>query len=118
MSRKLIEKIEKLIETERAALLSGDFEVLSQLADEKLSIATGLENIDPSIAQHDLHRLRTMSDHLSRNEQLLSRAIAGVRDVTDRLRRQTEAQTRLHTYGQDGRPDTITTNTPRHTFRA
>ena len=64
MTNKLLDRIERIVEAERSALLAGDFNILSELAEEKLLVAEGLENPTAFDKGRDMDRLHDLSTSL------------------------------------------------------
>lgn len=69
-----------LLELERAAILTGAFADLTELAPEKERLLLALPEQDLAARQ-----LRRISAAVSRNQTLLAAAIDGVRDVNARI---------------------------------
>jgi hypothetical protein len=91
-----------LVEEERDALLTGDFERMADLVAEKQSLAAILEK-DPD-AVEILSPLRAA---MERNQQLYDRALEGLRSVTARVGELDAARRSIRTYDRLGQEQRI-----------
>jgi hypothetical protein len=73
-------RLADLLESERQALLAGDFERIAQLLEEKQALAQALAE-DPLTVES----LQPLQGALRRNQALFDRALEGVRAVVSRL---------------------------------
>lgn len=105
MSKGVVERLAQLLDVERTALLSGDFETVSALASQKETLA---QQLDESDARH----LRALSPTLTRNTALLAAAQEGVSTVLSTLKAQREARMTLSSYDSSGNATKITQ--PKH----
>ncbi|MGP6088729.1 flagellar protein FlgN [Antarctobacter jejuensis] len=98
----LADRLQNLLERERKALLNGDFDVLSDLLEEKQQLAQELTT-EP-LAETVVAPLR---DGLRRNQELFDRAMAGIRNVAARLGDLNRARRATDTYDANGQRQTI-----------
>ena len=96
-------RIEALLEQERAALLSGDLRALGDLAEEKERLFTCLQGLGPE----RLDSLRGLHDMASRNQALLDGALQGIRLATARLSAYRRLRKSMDTYDPQGRKTAI-----------
>jgi len=100
MSSRAIQRLRRLLEVERAALLDGDLDAIQDLAAEKETLVSEFTSVN----SHDLGQL---SGALARNGALLSAAQEGVSQVLTTLRNQREARETLSGYDSTGKATTI-----------
>lgn len=100
MTKRAIEKLSRLLEIERSALIQGDLDKVMELIPEKEQLAQQFDG-DNAVA------LKALSMKLSQNARLLAAARDGVSDVVTTLRRQRSARTTLSSYDQSGKPTQI-----------
>lgn len=91
-----------LAETERKALLAGDFDRIRAVFDEKQALAHVLSE-DPDAAL----TLAPLKAALERNHHLLDRALEGLRAVANRIGALDSAQCSIKTYDRQGQEKTI-----------
>ncbi|SDX82650.1 hypothetical protein [Citreimonas salinaria] len=102
-----LERLKAIVEAEREALLSGDFERLTALLPDKeqaLAEVEGAGSTPDSL--RDLHR------RVERNQALYDRALAGVRAVIGRIAELGEVKKSIGTYDSAGKRRTI--DIPKH----
>ncbi len=103
MHKKLIE----LLELERAAIISADFDKVDSLASSKQAL------FDRSLAQaKDKEGLFEIHAALVRNQALLKSAIDGVSAARTRLGALREVRDNLRVYDQSGRMAQVATPSP------
>ena len=102
MSDSRFVEVERLLDEERAALLSGDLKALAALVQRKEALARELTDSEP--AHGALAALRAKAE---RNAELLSAAAKGVRTVIRRIADIRDANGPLRTYGRDGTQQTL-----------
>jgi flagellar biosynthesis/type III secretory pathway chaperone len=102
MSDSTFENVERLLDAERAALLSGDLGALAGIAERKESLVRELAESEP--ARGGLARLRAKAE---RNAELLTASAKGVRAVVRRVGEIRDANGPLKTYGRDGTQQTL-----------
>ena len=91
------EALDRLLATEREALLSGQLEDLAPLVQEKLELLTRLERDG---ARHkDLGRLKRAGE---RNQRLLAAAARGIEAARNRLAVIQTGPQPMRTYARDG----------------
>ena len=98
----ITERLKTLLESERTALLAGDFDRLSDLMEEKQTLAAVLA--DRPLAASDVVPLR---DGLRRNQELFDQAMAGIRNVAARIGDLNRARRATDTYDAKGQRQTI-----------
>jgi hypothetical protein len=97
---KTVERLSRLLEIERTALLEGDFEKIGGLIEEKEALSTQFGNANAA-------ELRLLSMALARNSTLFAAAHEGVANVVATLRQQRSARTTLSTYDSAGKATKI-----------
>lgn len=100
MTRANIQRLSRLLETERLALLSGDFEKIGTLVAEKTHLADVLSLEQPE-------DLRGLTSSLNRNNKLLKAAQNGINRAVLTLEKQRESREALASYDPDGKAKTI-----------
>ncbi|MFZ7091098.1 flagellar protein FlgN [Primorskyibacter sp. 2E233] len=97
-----LDRLKELIAAERKALLEGDFERIAELMEEKQDLAFGLS--ETATNEEDVAPLR---DGLRRNQELFDQALAGLRNVANRLGHLNRLRKSLDTYDEKGRRTTL-----------
>lgn len=100
MTNRRIEKLSKLLDAERDALLAGDFEAVNALIPEKEALVT-------QFADAKAADLRVLSTALMRNSVLLTAAKEGVASVVSTLNQQRAARETLSSYDSSGKAKQI-----------
>lgn len=95
--------LDALLETERSALLKGDFEVLTSLLPKKEALIDALSDV----GAEELPELRELDVKVRRNQLLLDGALEGIREVAARLAEMRRMRNGLATYGSDGQKQNI-----------
>lgn len=95
-------RLATLIEDERTALLTGDFDKIAELMDEKQALAVDLDQVDLPSAE-----VAPLRDGLRRNQELFDQALAGLRNVASRLGELQRVRRSMDTYDQRGNKMTI-----------
>ncbi len=90
-------ELTRLLEEERAAILSGAFLEISRVSAAKERLLEKLTEVPVPLAD-----LRRIAAEVSRNQSLLSAAIDGVRAVADRMGALRRARDGFETYGPGG----------------
>ncbi|WP_425097692.1 hypothetical protein [Tropicibacter sp. S64] len=93
-----LDRLKILIETERKALMDGDFEKIAELLDEKERFVGELNG-----REKDETVLEPLRDGLRRNQELYDHALAGLRNVANRISQANRARKSLETYDENGR---------------
>lgn len=114
MASRLLDSAERLLERERALLLAGRLDALPALIADKSRLVEALARRGP----HDRARLDRLVVAASRNQELLARAIAGVRAAARRLSGQGAETVPAETYDSGGRRHPLTPGTARVERRA
>ncbi len=97
MAQDIIERLNSLLDEERAALLKGDFKQISSLLHKKEAL---LEQL--SEKENRLNLDAPMMAKLRRNLTLYDEALAGLRSVAERIGTTAQSRIELRYYGQDG----------------
>jgi len=105
MTTRAIERLTRLLEVERIALLEGDFETVGALIDEKEALVV-------SFGPENRNDLRLLSVALTHNSALFSASLEGVSTVVETMRQQSAARTKLSGYDSSGKPTEISRTTP------
>jgi flagellar biosynthesis/type III secretory pathway chaperone len=93
-----LQSLEQLLNAERAALLAGDLEGLSEMISTKEALIGQLNDKGPG----DIAAWQALDQQLKRNQLLLDGALDGIRAVAGRLAKLREMKGPLETYGADG----------------
>ncbi|NCO86073.1 MAG: flagellar protein FlgN [Rhodobacterales bacterium] len=96
-----------LLETERAAILAGQFDSLAPLAPRKEALFAALAQ-----APADPATLDRLGRSLTHNQSLLEAAILGVRDAAARLDHVNTLRQGFATYDSAGQKSTVATARP------
>lgn len=101
----LIVLLEKLLDTERTAILEGQIGSFQRFAQDKERLLAGLSKVkaDPG----DLQRVQRKAE---RNQELLAASARGLKAATQRLEKMTKREDNLRTYSRDGASATLTRN--------
>ena len=100
---RVFEKLDILLDEERAALLNGDFDAVSNLGTRK-------ERLFEKMAQADLGSIPKLDDLRSktaRNQLLMEAALQGIRSVAERMSALRRVRDTLETYDGQGRKTAI-----------
>ncbi|SEL53855.1 hypothetical protein SAMN05443999_10630 [Roseovarius azorensis] len=101
--RRIINRLDTLLETERKALLHGDLHRISTLVEEKETLIDELNRMTTD-APGDIAALQAK---LMRNQALLDGALQGIRNVSARLAAFRQVRRAMDTYDRDGHKHTI-----------
>lgn len=99
----LIDQLDDLLETERAALLAGDLDGIGALLRRKEALIDALNDL-PAETGADLGALQ---GKVARNQALLDGALQGIRRVAGRMAAFRRIRRTLETYDADGHKTTI-----------
>ncbi len=105
----LIDRLDRLLESERAALLAGDLETIGTLLDHKEALIDAFNALEPERTEG----LEGLQRKVLRNQALLDGALEGIRKVAARMAEMRRVRTTLDTYDQAGRKRTIDGAAPR-----
>lgn len=94
-----MDALSDLLDAERAALLAGDLENLSEMLDAKETL---IQAINGSAAR-DVECLQVLDSKVKRNQLLLDGALEGIRNVSKRMAELRQVRRSLETYGADGK---------------
>ncbi|MDJ0822739.1 MAG: flagellar protein FlgN [Paracoccaceae bacterium] len=97
------EKLTALIEEERQALLNGDLDSIEKVIERKQELIVQIANTPPN-SPDELEPLRLQ---LRRNQVLYDHALAGLRNVADRLGTLRRLRKSLDTYDAYGQRQSI-----------
>ena len=100
---KIIDQLDRLLESERLALLNGELDKLSVFHAEKVTLIDALNKLDV----RDQQRLRNLSAKVGRNQDLLNSAADGIRAVARRLAAVRRVRENLETYDEKGKRKAI-----------
>ncbi|MCF2871618.1 flagellar protein FlgN [Octadecabacter sp. G9-8] len=95
MSKTVTDRLARLLDAEREALLKGDFEAVEALMPEKEALANSFDETNAA-------NLRLLSAALLRNSALLVAAKEGVSTVMTTLKKQRDARMTLSSYDSHG----------------
>lgn len=99
----VLKDLADLLEEERRALIRGDASALAELIPRKTDLVERFQNLG-SVSQQALEPLRL---HAARNQNLMNSAMAGLRDVADRLGAMRVAGRATETYTAEGRRSSL-----------
>ncbi|MGB7319051.1 MAG: flagellar biosynthesis protein FlgN [Planktotalea sp.] len=102
------DKLEVLLEQERAFLLEGDLAGLGSLLPAKEKLVEMLLGDEGG----NRHRIAPLEGKLQRNQLLLNGALDGIRAVATRLAALRQVRMALDTYDAQGRKQRVVTPTP------
>ncbi|WP_375688093.1 flagellar biosynthesis protein FlgN [Pseudooceanicola sp. LIPI14-2-Ac024] len=102
----LFAALDRLLEEERAALLTGRLHALADILVDKAQLIDALQAAGPADAARDMAELRTKA---VRNQELMDNAMRGIRAVANRLGTMRRLRRSLDTYDESGRRTTIST---------
>lgn len=105
--------LKTLLDAERDAILAGDFDALTEIAERKQTCLRALASDRPSPAE--VAALRRIQ---ARNQAMLNSSGQGIKSVMRRLGELREAQNGLNTYSQTGRKDPLTKTSGRLEHKA
>ena len=94
----VVADLDDLLETERAALLSGDLEIIGRQLHRKENLVDELSVLDAA----DTRALAAVAGKLRRNQDLLDYALDGIRSVATRLAALRRVKEALDTYDATG----------------
>lgn len=94
-----LDTMDALLEEERAALLSGDLDGLTEMLGRKEAVLEEIALLSTSAPDT---RLQDVQKKLVRNQALLDSAMAGIRSVARRLAMVRRVRESLEYYDEDG----------------
>lgn len=98
-----IEALDELLDEERRALLTGELDKIARLHERKTQLIDDLNTLDLK----DQDRLRSLSEKVGRNQDLLNSALDGIRAVARRLAAVRRVKENLDTYDANGQKKSI-----------
>lgn len=98
-----LDALDDLLEAERDALLKGDLQGLTRLAENKEQLIQSLNETD----QTDLEMLSVLDSKVKRNQLLLDSALEGIRTVARRMSALRRIRASLDTYDASGRKNSV-----------
>lgn len=102
----LIGSLDDVLDAERAALIKGELDLLSNLAIRKEALIEALNQAEMA----DIEALRLLDRKVKRNQDLLNNALEGIRKVARRMAAFRRVQASLETYDKDGAKSVIDIN--------
>ncbi|MHA6327109.1 flagellar biosynthesis protein FlgN [Roseivivax sp. CAU 1753] len=108
MKKQVIEQLDSLLDTEREALLTGNFAKIEELLHEKEELLNAWEKVDPSNESGT-----PVIGKLRRNLRLYDEALAGLRAVAEKIGASTRGRSDLRFYNQDGQASDLSTSHPK-----
>ncbi len=99
----IVNRLDELLELERAALLQGELDKIPNLLEEKERLIDALNAVQP--AQDS--GLEELQLKVERNQVLLDGALQGIRKVAARMAAFRRIRRSLETYDETGRKRTI-----------
>lgn len=102
-SDELILELDKILDQEKSALLSGDLDALANIVTEKERLVEALNAAELTASEP----LRQVSDKVSQNKVLLESALDGIRSAARRLAELRRARKTLDTYDRMGKKNRI-----------
>lgn len=100
MSNRAIDRLMRLLDLERRALIKGDLDAVTGLITEKETLVTEFEETGPA-------ELQALSFKLSQNERLLRAARSGVGDALTTIQKLKRAKSSLSSYDRTGKATEI-----------
>ncbi|MGV6850025.1 MAG: flagellar biosynthesis protein FlgN [Marinibacterium sp.] len=104
-----IEKLDRLLDAERRALIAGDYDRLTQLHDRKEVLLSDLQ----TGGSRELADLSQIREKIHRNQVLMNSALEGIRAVADRMAELRRVRQKLATYDDRGNRREYTTTQER-----
>lgn len=99
-----ISELNSLLDAERAALLGGNLQEVTDLLEPKEALIIRMNET----VQTDLEAMQALDDKVKRNQLLLGGALEGIKTVADRMEALRRVRNSLETYGADGKKHDIT----------
>ncbi|MBE0413771.1 flagellar export chaperone FlgN [Yoonia sp.] len=97
MVNRAVKQLQEVLEAERKAICSADFDSLADLAQSKAQIFAAFAHSDP-----DLDQIAKVNRQFAENQTLLAAAIAGVKTARDRIALLQKVRDELGVYDQNG----------------
>ncbi|MCW8842990.1 MAG: flagellar biosynthesis protein FlgN [Rhodobacteraceae bacterium] len=104
----LFAALDKLLAREKHALLEGAFDKLLEIGAEKTRLLEALEALPPA----ERAPLKNLQAAAAQNQTLLESALAGIRDVSDRMALIRRLRTSLQTYDAQGKKNDVCLDSP------
>lgn len=101
--QEIINRLDELLELERAALLQGELDKIPTLLEEKERLIDALNEHQPD----KIADLQELQIKVERNQALLDGALQGIRKVAARMAAFRRIRRSLETYDETGRKHTI-----------
>lgn len=98
-----VDALDELLDDERRALLTGELDKISRLHERKTKLIDELNTLDLK----DQEKLRSLSEKVGRNQELLNSALDGIRAVARRLAAVRRVRENLETYDAKGQKKSI-----------
>ena len=100
MGKRAVERLMRILDVERSALMQGDPDTVVSLIDEK-------ENLVEQFGDVGSVELKALSFKLAQNGRLLDAARAGVNDAVSTMKKLNAARTSLSSYDRSGKATEI-----------
>ena len=100
MGRRTIDRLLRLLDLERNALIQGDLDTIVGLIPEKEDLVTQFE-------QNEAADLKALSFKLAQNARLLNAARSGVSDAVSTMQKLEQARSSLSSYDRTGKATEI-----------
>lgn len=104
----LIDRLDRMLENERTALVSGDFQEIEARLEEKTALFDELATVERIEAAN----LTRVKEKAARNQALLDSAMEGIRMVANRMAEMRRIRENMSTYDSQGRRNRISTPGP------
>ena len=101
----LIDELDDLLDSEKAALVKGDMERVSRLVSQKEFLIEGLNSLENLDRENLIH----LHQKVMRNQTLLDSALEGIRAVATRMSELRRVRSGLETYDEQGRKQHFST---------
>lgn len=99
----LVSQLDDILEEERAALLIGKLDAITEIVEKKEAVIDALADLET----RDADTLLRLNGKLQRNQALLDQALEGIRVVAKRLSALRRVRRSLDTYDARGEKQTI-----------
>ncbi|MDO6586260.1 flagellar protein FlgN [Salipiger sp. 1_MG-2023] len=99
----ILTALDALLEEERKALLQGDLDMIGVLLEHKATLISELDDASPDEAD----AIRPVQLKLRRNQDLFDQALAGIRNVANRLGEMRQVRRSIDVYDAKGHRSSI-----------
>ncbi|EIE51602.1 hypothetical protein AL036_13465 [Salipiger aestuarii] len=94
----ILAALNALLDQERQALLDGNLEAIGPMLEQKTALISGLDDATPDEAEN----IRPLQLKLRRNQELFDQALAGIRNVANRLGDMRQVRRSMDVYDAKG----------------